>query len=65
MDMLERIEGLKKISIFPGVVYGTTAEYLSWLGTEDLSDIPLWKDELYLEYHRGTLTTQAKMKANH
>src|SRR6185503_6211216 len=23
---------------------------------------PVWKDELYLEYHRGTYTTQAWMK---
>ncbi len=27
-------------------------------------DVPTWKDELYLEYHRGTYTTQANHKAN-
>ncbi len=26
--------------------------------------IPTWKDELYLEYHRGTYTTQAALKRN-
>jgi alpha-mannosidase len=26
--------------------------------------IPTWKDELYLEYHRGVYTTQANMKRN-
>lgn len=26
--------------------------------------IPIWDDELYLEHHRGTYTTQAKQKAN-
>ena len=26
--------------------------------------IPTWKDELYFEHHRGTYTTQAKLKAN-
>jgi alpha-mannosidase len=26
--------------------------------------IPTWDDELYLEYHRGVYTTQAKMKRN-
>jgi len=26
--------------------------------------IPTWKDELYLEYHRGVYTTQAAMKRN-
>ena len=27
-------------------------------------NIPTWKDELYLEYHRGVYTTQAKHKQN-
>ena len=26
--------------------------------------IPTWKDELYLEYHRGVFTTQANHKRN-
>ncbi len=26
--------------------------------------VPVWKDELYLEYHRGVYTTQAKQKEN-
>jgi alpha-mannosidase len=26
--------------------------------------LPIWNDELYLEYHRGTYTTQAQHKAN-
>jgi alpha-mannosidase len=64
MDMLERIERLKKLSIYPKIQYGTTDTYLSWLKEQDLTDIPVWKDELYLEYHRGTLTTQAEMKAD-
>ena len=25
-------------------------------------ELPVWKDELYLEFHRGTLTTQARTK---
>ena len=27
-------------------------------------DIPTWKDEMYFEYHRGVMTTQAKHKHN-
>ncbi len=27
-------------------------------------DIPTWKDEMYLEYHRGVYTTQANFKRN-
>jgi alpha-mannosidase len=40
-------------------------------GTNDLPDppagkiiLPVWNDELYLETHRGTYTTQANMKRN-
>jgi alpha-mannosidase len=61
-DMLERIEHLKKLDIYPKVEYGTSAHYLDWLRAQDLSTLPVWKDELYLEYHQGTFTTQAKNK---
>lgn len=64
MEMLERIERLKSLSIYPAIEYGTAETYLNWLRTEDLSGVPVWKDELYLEYHRGTFTTQAEMKAS-
>jgi alpha-mannosidase len=62
IDMIERIEHLKTIDIYPNVVYGTTNQYLEWLKNQDLSDVPVWSDELYLEYHRGAYTTQAQMK---
>jgi alpha-mannosidase len=62
IEMIDRIEHLKTLDIYPNVVYGTTKEYLSWLKSQDLSDVPVWDDELYLEYHRGTYTTQANMK---
>jgi alpha-mannosidase len=62
LDMIERIEHLKTIDIYPNVVYGTTNQYLEWLKNQDLSDVSVWNDELYLEYHQGTYTTQAKMK---
>ncbi len=30
----------------------------------DKVSIPTWKTELYFEYHRGVMTTQANHKAN-
>ena len=62
IDMIDRIQHLRTLDIYPNVVYGTTKEYLSWLKSRDLSNVPVWNDELYLEYHRGTYTTQANMK---
>jgi alpha-mannosidase len=32
--------------------------------TADAISVPVWRDELYLETHRGTYTTQARQKAN-
>ncbi|MDI6765473.1 MAG: glycoside hydrolase family 38 C-terminal domain-containing protein [Bacteroidota bacterium] len=61
-DMIDRIEHLKTLDIYPTIEYGTTAQYLDWLKRQDLSSLPVWKDELYLEYHQGTFTTQAKTK---
>jgi len=62
-DMLDRIDHLKTLDIFPTVEYGTATQYLQWLRSNDLSGLPVWKDELYLEYHQGCYTTQADTKA--
>lgn len=62
IEMIDRIQHLRTLDIYPTVVYGTTKEYLIWLKSQDLSDVPVWNDELYLEYHQGTYTTQANMK---
>jgi len=61
-EMIDRIEHLKTLDIYPSIEYGTTGKYLDWLKKQNLSAIPVWKNELYLEYHQGTFTTQAKMK---
>ena len=60
--MIDRIEHLKKLDIYPTIEYGTASKYLDWVKKQDLTKIPVWNDELYLEYHQGTYTTQAKMK---
>ncbi len=61
-EMLDRIEHLKTLDVYPSIEYGTAHAYLDWLVKNDLSGIPVWDDELYLEYHQGTYTTHAKMK---
>ncbi|MFP4378531.1 MAG: alpha-mannosidase, partial [Spirochaetales bacterium] len=37
-------------------------EFLERIATIPASELPLWRGELYLELHRGTYTTQARMK---
>jgi alpha-mannosidase len=61
-EMLERVDHLKDIDIFPRVEFGKAGTYLDWLKGQDLTAIPVWRDELYLEHHRGTYTTQANTK---
>ncbi len=44
----------------------TPSKFFEWL--EDMSkkvELPIWRDELYLQYHRGTYTTQARYKRLH
>ncbi len=63
-DMLERVEHMKTLEIFPTVRYSTAGDYLAYLRAQDTTAIPIWRNELYLEYHRGTFTTQAATKEN-
>jgi alpha-mannosidase len=62
LEMLERIDQFKKLAIFPKIEFGTATAYLDWAMKNKTGDFPVWKDELYLEYHQGTFTTQARMK---
>ncbi len=47
----------------PKVHFGRADEFLARLGKYE-DKLPAWHGELYLELHRGTLTTQAKCKRN-
>lgn len=62
-EMLQTIERLKNLPIFPRIKFSTAKSYIdNFLLGQDLKKLPVWKDELYLEYHRGTYTTQADIK---
>jgi len=61
-EMLKRIDELKKLDIFPNIKFSTVTNYIKTLNKETLKNLPVWKDELYLEYHQGTYTTQADIK---
>jgi len=61
-EMLNRVNDYKKQRIFPEIEHSSFSNYLKHIKKEDIRDLPVWKDELYLEYHRGTYTTQAETK---
>jgi len=58
--MLETARALKNLPGLPAVEQGLAEPYFARL-TERLADqqLPVWDGELYLEFHRGTYTSQA------
>ncbi|MBN2156691.1 MAG: alpha-mannosidase [Candidatus Lokiarchaeota archaeon] len=56
------IQYMENLAKFYGFKHTNTHRYFEIL-KEDVGDIIItWDDELYLEYHRGCLTTQARVK---
>ena len=61
-EILQRVRMLQDQPVFPNLVLGRARDFMASLFGRDLTALPVWRDELYLENHRGTLTTQAKTK---
>ncbi len=61
-EMLSRVDYFRTLDIYPRVEFATAESYVSYLRGQNPGLFPVWDDELYLEYHRGTFTTQAKTK---
>ncbi len=62
-EMLEVARRLANMPGLPRFRWGTAREYFSSL--EPLrSCLPVWNGELYLEFHRGTYTSQGRTKRN-
>jgi alpha-mannosidase len=63
-DMVEQAhEWTKPDAIFPKLYFATAQGYFDDLDKKvDKAKLPVVKDELYLEYHRGVQTTQAETK---
>ncbi|MFW5689244.1 MAG: alpha-mannosidase [Spirochaetota bacterium] len=49
-------EGLPRVKLAPA------AEFFRAIAKVAKADLPVWRGELYLELHRGTYTTQARIK---
>lgn len=61
-QMLENIRLFENFPGVPRVKPGTAAGFFEELESDFGSDLPFWNGELYLEYHRGTYTSQARIK---
>jgi len=62
--MLDNAQRLMKPDVvYPKLQFSTAAAFFNELEKKLPSlKVPVWKDELYFEYHRGVLTTQAETK---
>lgn len=64
-DYAERAYALRESPIYPKIEFVTVEEIFNRMIEADKTlNFPTWDSELYLEYHRGTYTTQAKTKNN-
>lgn len=60
-DMLEVARRWQQSTVFPQLE-PTTAEQLCRQVEAEAQDVPIWNDELYLEFHRGCYTSHADQK---
>jgi len=60
-DMLEMAQRWQHSPLFPRLEFSTAQAFLCNLEAQ-LPQIPIWTDELYLEFHRGCYTTHADQK---
>lgn len=61
-EMLENSQRLADHPGAPHVRLGTAGEFFQNLEAQAGERLPVWNGELYLEYHRGTYTSQARSK---
>jgi alpha-mannosidase len=61
-EMLENVREMATFPAMPRVRQGSAGKFFHNLEIESGDRLPTWNGELYLEYHRGTYTTQAHNK---
>ena len=61
-DMLEVARKWQQSPFFPDIKFTTAIDYLQTISNYPQSTIPIWRDELYLELHRGCYTTHGNQK---
>ena len=60
--MLQRAARLADVDGMPRVELGTARDFFERTAAEDGGELPTWRGELYLERHRGVLTTHGDIK---
>ncbi|WP_159785259.1 alpha-mannosidase [Sodalinema gerasimenkoae] len=61
-DMLEVARRWQGSALFPRLAFSSATDYLDRLQGQVDRSCPVWRDELYLEFHRGCYTTEGDRK---
>ncbi|GHO97628.1 alpha-mannosidase [Reticulibacter mediterranei] len=61
-EMIENIREMEALPAFPRMRQGDVTSFFRQLEKTSEEHLPTWNGELYLEYHRGTYTTQSRNK---
>ena len=61
-NMLEFLKRLVDVDGLPRVKHSSPQDYFETVAREDSGNLCRWVGELYLELHRGTYTTHAKVR---
>ncbi|MCA9932553.1 MAG: alpha-mannosidase [Anaerolineales bacterium] len=64
-EMNENARELQAFPALPRLKQGKVIEFFRRLEAESGANLPTWNNELYLEIHRGTYTTQSRSKRAH
>ncbi len=61
-DMLEIQEFWQESPFCPRLEFTRAIDYLELIARQSSASLPVWDDELYLEFHRGCYTTHGEQK---
>lgn len=64
-EMIEAREALRIFPVLPRLRFAGVSEYFADALTQNPARLDRWVGELYLELHRGVLTSQGRMKSLH
>jgi len=65
-EMVERETQLRDFPVLPKARWGRVADFFAAAHqTAERTEMPVWVGDIYLELHRGTLTTQSAVKKAH
>ena len=64
-DYIQRLRQMQDFPVVPKIAHTNVSDWFDAIPSRLTAPLPKWVGEIYLEYHRGTLTTQSRTKYLH